>query len=153
MGKDTRSGKGPEPTPASPYQERILAHSRQPSHMGARAHVAFRTHTNALCGDQVTVFFGGSPKSIEPLFEATGCALCRASASILMDQVHGSTLDAALRKVRHFLEMFEQEGAEASEDTEDQDLAALRDMRRFASRAKCVLLPWDAMLDLLAGNP
>lgn len=150
MGKSTKDGKGSTPTPASPYQGRIMDHSRAPHHSGAISGAESRSRSNPLCGDQVTVYFAGTPRAIAPVFESQGCALCRASASILMDQVHGLTVGKALLLTRKFIRTFE---TGPIPDEEPEDMAALRDMRRFASRAKCVLLPWETMDDLLASSP
>ena len=149
------------------YQEQILAHHRAPHNAGqlpepthsAQAH-------NPLCGDRVrltlrvgTLPEGGAPGVLEARCDTQGCALCRASGSLLTDLIIGG----ALPQVRAWLERFLvlAGSAQLPEPGEDAQLlgavAPLLEVRKFQSRRRCVTLAWEALRSALqeprAGPP
>jgi nitrogen fixation NifU-like protein len=112
------------------YQDRILEHAKADRHYGepARA-LARRTGVNPLCGDEVTLFFAGDGALQVLQFVCKGCALCRASASLL--------IEAALARPRA-------EWRDLAPEAALEEVAA-----RFPSRTRCVKLPWETFAQLL----
>lgn len=139
-----------EPTPDTPYQDLILSHAKAPQHYGANASAILRYKgVNPLCGDEVTVYLA-TAEPVWATFESQGCALCRASASILLLTLNGMPQAAASTIIRQFCDDFTN-GIRQSVAS-SPELTALWDMRRFATRMSCVLLAWDALAALLAGE-
>lgn len=103
------------------------------------------THTarghNPICGDVVDVMARVESGGLMTLqFTCQGCALCRASGSIMCDRLQGQSIADALQSCESFSEMLKGRGEEM-----DGDAAAFLEIRFFPARAKCVLLPWKAL--------
>lgn len=140
------------------YQATIVEHDRAPRHHGP---LAGATHAasvdNPLCGDVVTLQVRMSGGAVaEAGFEARGCALSRAAASILCTMVPGATAE----DVRRLTSQFEQlvHGApDAAIDAaildELGELRAFAGVRRFRSRRICALLPFRALQQALDSVP
>src|SRR3954447_9920802 len=82
------------------YQEIILDHYRSPHHAGLRdPYEAEVHHVNPTCGDEVTlrVHLEGD-KVVDVSYDAEGCSISQASASVMTDLVIGATLAEALAK-------------------------------------------------------
>lgn len=127
------------------YQEMILDHHRSPKNYrvieGARQAKGF----NPLCGDLVTVYVqleGDVLKDVA--FQGQGCAISRASASLMTAAVKGLTLgkaDALFRKFQRAVT-----GEPGTEDgVELGKLDALSGVRQFPVRVKCATLAWHAL--------
>jgi nitrogen fixation NifU-like protein len=120
------------------YQQVILDHDRAPRNEGALADATHHaTVDNPLCGDVITMHLRVGGDTVEAAaFEARGCALCRAAASILTTQIAGLSRDAIEQRLASF-ERFvagEGDGADLGE------LVAFAGVRRFKSRRACALL-------------
>lgn len=91
------------------YRKIVLDHSRHPHHFGRMEncqHVA--TGHNPLCGDKITLYIKMDGDFIaDGTFEASACAICMASASMMMDAIHGQGQAAARSLVHDFLGMFD----------------------------------------------
>ena len=135
---------------ANLYQEVILTHHRKPHHFGplpdATHHVRL---VNPLCGDEVTISASIHHDAIAAChFEGHGCALCRASASLLTVSVRGQSVQQA-RALGQTLLNFLQHETDAQEPEGIGDLIALSGVREHPSRHRCATLPWEALLHLL----
>ena len=141
------------------YQEQILDHHRAPRNGGRLdqpTHAA-EAH-NPLCGDRVhvTLRVGALPGSdavgvLEVRCDAQGCALCRASGSMLTELVVGHDLQQVQAWLARFLELT---GSDAPTQTRADDallarIAPLLEVRKFPSRRRCVTLSWGALADAL----
>jgi nitrogen fixation NifU-like protein len=111
------------------YQEHILDHYEDPFHRG---HLAGATHVheenNPLCGDVVRVELklGRDGKIEDCYFTGQGCVISQASASMLLEEMHGKTLDA----VKHF---------------SAEEMLKLYGARLTPNRQKCCLLSWKVL--------
>ncbi len=132
------------------YQDVILTHHRQPQHFGplpdATQHARL---VNPLCGDEVTVSVCIAAETISAChFEGHGCALCRASASLLTVSVRGQSVQQARALGQTLLTFLQQE--EDSQTPEGiGDLVALSGVREHPSRRRCATLPWEALLRIV----
>src|SRR5690606_18956712 len=87
----SRKSRGCSPNPMSAsnelYQQVILDHNRNPRNYRPLPEATHACHGhNPLCGDDITVFakVGGDGKTIEDVsFQGNGCAICKASASLM----------------------------------------------------------------------
>lgn len=134
------------------YQEIILDHNKRPRHYGVLAEY---THTaegyNPLCGDKLNVYVKISGDQIEAIqFEAASCAICKASASMMMEALSGKTLDEAASSQKRVAELLTTD-IEA-DMAADGELAALVGVRKFPARVKCATLPWHTFESALKGD-
>src|SRR5262245_61434027 len=80
------------------YQEVILDHNRRPRNFGPLpdANRTAKGH-NPLCGDKLTLYLKVDGDRITGIsFEGSGCAISKASASLMTDAVKGGTIDDAI---------------------------------------------------------
>jgi nitrogen fixation NifU-like protein len=136
------------------YQEVILDHNRRPRNFGplpgANRH-AFGH--NPLCGDQLTVLLQVEDDVIRDIrFEGSGCAISKASASLMTDAVKG-------RGVAETLSLFDQFHAMVTTPLDreiDPDvlgkLSVLGGVREFPVRIKCASLAWHTLKAAITGS-
>jgi nitrogen fixation NifU-like protein len=135
------------------FQDIILRHARSPYGLGALPDATERTvGSNPLCGDIVEIFGKIDEKAEAQFgFESQGCALCRASASILMAEVNGKKIQDISHILSKLIPLFKQLVPLESPPW-SESVAALSDLRRYPSRLSCVLLSWETLqktMDLL----
>ncbi len=127
------------------YQEVILDHNRKPRNFGKleNANRQAEGH-NPLCGDRLTVYMDLEGDRIRDIrFEGSGCAISKASASMMTSELKGKTVDQAEETFRRFHRMVTREG---DGDVEELGkLAAFSGVREFPVRVKCASLPWHTM--------
>ena len=127
------------------YQEVILDHNRKPRNFGKLENANRKAEGhNPLCGDRLTVYLdleGGRIRDIR--FEGSGCAISKASASMMTSEVKGKTVEEAENTFRKFHRMVTQEGDGGVEEL--GKLAAFSGVREFPVRVKCASLPWHTM--------
>ena len=134
------------------YQELILEHSKRPRRAGLREPFDAEVHhVNPTCGDEVTVRVELDGDTIRDLsYDALGCSISVASASVLSEQVTGHSVREALEAYNAMKAMLTSKG----EDPGDEDLlgdgVAFAGVARYPARVKCALLGWSAFTDALA---
>jgi nitrogen fixation NifU-like protein len=132
------------------YQQVILDHNRRPRHFGklAAATQSADGH-NPICGDHVTVHVRVDGGVIaDAAFEGSGCAISRASASLMTDAVIGRPVPDAEKLFRDFQGMVTADPTVPLDNGAKQSLgklAALGGVRAFPSRIKCATLAWHAL--------
>ena len=135
------------------YQEIILDHTKRPRNYREIAGCTCQAEGhNPLCGDEVKVFVQvGEGKLSDVAFQGQGCAISRASASMMTGKTKGRTPDEARGLSAQVRDMLV--GPEADPPRELGDLAALSGVRKFPARIKCAMLPWHALEAALDGKP
>lgn len=118
---------------------------------------------NPLCGDQVRWFIRldgelESPEShiTDIRYEASGCLMCKASASFLARYLPDKTMDEA-RELYDEVTRITEKSSDASEPaeeevTEDTQWRALAQIRDYPSRRRCVTMPWDSFFRTLTSE-
>jgi nitrogen fixation protein NifU and related proteins len=137
------------------YQDTILDHSRHPRNFGRLEPCDHRADgNNPLCGDRVTVFMRIEGGRIADLsFEARGCAISLASASMMTELVKGRTVAEAQAIFERFREIVTRKGPVDADELDRLDgLAALVGVRQFPMRVKCATLPWHTMVAAVEGS-
>ena len=156
------------------YQRTVLEHCRSPRNFHAmdepdRVAEGF----NPLCGDKVTVYLRtpgteqagreGVPPSHEDgtssfpgviaeiSFEAAGCAICLASASMMTEMLSGEASHDARRQAEQVLRAFKPGADNGLGDL--GKIVALGSVRSYPSRIRCVTLPWKTFTAALDGDP
>jgi nitrogen fixation NifU-like protein len=127
------------------YQEVILDHNRRPRNFhrldGASHHAE---GYNPLCGDRVTVFVQVADNRIADVaFQGSGCAISKASASLMTDRVKGCTVGEARELFDRFHRMVTTPSDRAVEDL--GKLSVLAGVREFPVRVKCASLAWHTL--------
>jgi nitrogen fixation NifU-like protein len=123
------------------YQEVILDHNRRPRNFRAIEPGQKAEGYNPLCGDRLTVYLRIENGRIEDAsFMGSGCAISKASASLMTESVKGKTLEEA----RDLFERFHQMITRSPEQPIDDlgKLTAFAGIRQFPIRVKCASLPW-----------
>lgn len=141
------------PSLAKLYQEVILSHHREPHHFGPLPEATHHCKlSNPLCGDEVRIMLVVDASLVSRChFEGHGCALCRASASLLTDAVKGQSIGFA-RELAELLQRFLSGPPEAEPPEGIGDLGALSGVRDYPSRRRCATLPWEALTAALLGS-
>ena len=133
------------------YQEIILDHSRKPKNAGVLEDPTSEAQgNNPLCGDRITVYVKLEANRIDDVrFDARGCAISVASASMMTEILKGKTLEDA----EAIFERFNTQllSKEVLELTQDDQLSALMGVRDFPTRVKCATLPWQTLRAALKG--
>ena len=136
------------------YQQVILDHNRSPRNFrkmddATRSVEGF----NPLCGDHYTVYLKLADGIITDVsFEGAGCAISKASASVMSSIVKGKTIKEAEELFRMFHQMVKGEGASDEEREALGKLAAFAGVSEFPARVKCASLPWHTMHAALSSN-
>ena len=138
------------------YQEIILSHNRRPRNEGVLEPCDCQAEGfNPLCGDRITVYASkNSEGRLEKVqFLGEGCAISRASASIMTLQLVGASVDEAHAKIADIAKLLTQEEEPEADLEVLGDLTALLGVRRFPARIKCATLAWHALGSALRGEP
>jgi nitrogen fixation protein NifU and related proteins len=140
----------------SMYQDIILDHYRNPHHRGLREpYDAEVHHVNPLCGDELTVRVslkeaGGAPTVADVSYDALGCSISQASASVMTDLVIGKSVDDAMAIFEEFLALMRSKGAGEPDEDLLEDAVAFAGVSKYPARIKCALLGWMAWKDATA---
>jgi nitrogen fixation NifU-like protein len=127
------------------YQEVILDHNRRPRNFRALDEPS-RTQEgyNPLCGDRLIVYVKLTGDVIADVtFQGTGCAISKASASLMTDALKGKTIVEAREMFDRFHDM-----VTSSPDMPAADLGKLSvfaGVREYPTRIKCASLPWHTL--------
>lgn len=127
------------------YQQVILDHNRKPRNF-RRLEDANRTAEgyNPLCGDQITLYLRVDDGVIkDAAFQGKGCAISKASASLMTTSVIGKPESEATALFNRVHAMLTTESDGAAEEL--GKLAVFAGVREFPSRIKCATLAWHTL--------
>lgn len=160
------------------YQRTVLEHCRSPRNFHAIKHADHVAEGfNPLCGDKVTVYLRESETEAIPVsedvsppleyetsspagrtgfiaevsFQAAGCAICLASASMMTELLSGEAARVARQQAEKVLEAFKPGADNGLGDL--GEIVALGSVRAYPSRIRCVTLPWKTFTAALDGDP
>ncbi len=135
------------------YSEIILDHYRAPHGRGLREPFDGESQqVNPLCGDEITLRVRlddeGGVEDVS--FDARGCSISQASASMMHDLVAGQPV-AQVRRCLAGVRAMLLDGLHGEQPDEDllEDAVALVGVAKFPARVKCALLPWAAFTDAM----
>ena len=134
------------------YQEVILDHNRRPRNFHALAGASHSAEGyNPLCGDRLTLYLRLDGETIEEVsFEGAGCAISKASASMMTDALKGRTVAEANALFERFHRMVTTPPDQAVEDM--GKLSSLAGVREFPVRVKCASLAWHTLKAAMAST-
>jgi nitrogen fixation NifU-like protein len=132
------------------YQQVILDHNRKPRNFRTLPDPSRTAEGyNPLCGDRLTVEIALDGEMIRDIgFQGSGCAISKASASMMTADLKGKTVAEAEQVFERFRAMLTQDGSE----TELGKLGVFAGVREFPSRIKCATLAWHTVHAALAGT-
>jgi nitrogen fixation NifU-like protein len=135
------------------YQQVILDHNKNPRNFHEMADATRRVDGyNPLCGDHYTIFVRVDGDRIEEVsFTGNGCAISKASASVMSSTVKGKSKDEAesLFDTFHRLVTGDLSGLSAADLGR---LAAFSGVSEFPARVKCATLAWHTLKSALEGT-
>jgi nitrogen fixation protein NifU and related proteins len=137
------------------YQSVILEHNRAPRNFRCMDDATGSAEgVNPVCGDEVTVFVRVEDGVVSDVsFQGSGCAISRASASLMTQAVRGKSVAEARQLFAGFHELLTG-GSEIRADAAEQGrvghgplgkLTVLGGVRAFPMRVKCATLAWHAL--------
>jgi nitrogen fixation NifU-like protein len=132
------------------YQQVILDHNRKPRNFRTLANPSRAAEGyNPLCGDRLTVELTLEGEVIRDIgFQGSGCAISKASASMMTADLKGKTVTEAEEAFERFRAMLTENGP----DAELGKLGVFAGVRDFPSRIKCATLAWHTVHAALAGK-
>jgi len=134
------------------YQSVIMDHNKHPRNFGAPANANRHAEGhNPLCGDQLTVHVfleDGVVKDVG--FEGQGCAISKASASLMTEAVKGRTREEAEKIFAAFHELVTSDPREEPVIGDLGKLAVFGGVREFPMRVKCATLCWHTLRSALS---
>ena len=141
------------------YAELILDHAKAPHHAGLRTPYDVEVRqVNPVCGDEVTLRVrlagaGGGAVVEDVSYDAQGCAISKASTSVLTDLLIGGSVEHAVRVGDAVRDMVRTRDGSATDEDLLGDAVALQGVAKYPARVKCALLGWTALSEalLLAG--
>jgi nitrogen fixation NifU-like protein len=129
------------------YQEIILDHNRRPRNFGdldGANHEA--VGHNPLCGDRITIQVRVTDGRIEEVrFKGAGCAISKASASLMTDAIKGKTIAEVRELFDEFHHMVTADLDTIPPVDRLKKLAAFAGVREFPTRVKCASLAWHTL--------
>jgi nitrogen fixation NifU-like protein len=134
------------------YQEVILDHNKAPRNFGVLEDADRKADGhNPLCGDRLHLTLKTDGEALEALkFTGDGCAISKASASLMTERLAGLSVAEARTLAGAFHALVTGEDESRLEGVQLGKLAALGGVQRFPVRVKCAMLAWrtlEAALD------
>ena len=129
------------------YQEVILDHNKRPRNFGVLADAGrtARGH-NPLCGDRLTLYLTLDGDRVADIsFEGTGCAISKASASLMTEAVKGKTVAEVEALFERFHELVTTPPDEPVDTAGLGKLAVFAGVREYPARVKCASLAWHTV--------
>ena len=135
------------------YQEVILDHGRRPRNFRTIPDADRKAEgLNPLCGDHFKLYVKLHGDRIDDIaFEGSGCAISKASASLMTSSLKGKTVGEAAELFGQFHTLVT-EGPDKVSLSELGKLAALSGVCEFPTRVKCASLVWHTMRNALEGE-
>ena len=129
------------------YQQVILDHNKKPRNFRKLENA---NHTadgyNPLCGDQLTIYLDLEDGFVKEVgFEGSGCAISKASASMMTQAVKGKSKEQAESLFQEFHSMVTGDLNEEIEENSLGNLKIFAGVREFPVRVKCATLPWHTL--------
>jgi nitrogen fixation NifU-like protein len=126
------------------YQELIIDHSTRPRNFKSLDSAQSAEGHNPLCGDRIKVYLRLDGDTVADAgFQGEGCAISKASASLMTESIKGKTRSELDRLFSEFRDLVMGTGNPGLDDL--GKLAAFSGLREFPMRVKCGLLAWHTL--------
>ncbi len=133
------------------YQEVILDHNHSPKNYGKLNNAShYAEGDNPLCGDHINIYLVVEGDKIQDIrFEGKGCAISKASASLMTTEVKGKTI----KETKNLFDKFHKLITENNDGLPDIDMpgktVVFAGVREFPMRVKCAALAWHTLNEAL----
>jgi len=129
------------------YQEVIIDHNKNPRNYGELKNPDIEVDGyNPLCGDHYIIYVKfDNDKVAQITFKGSGCAISKASASIMTTMVKGKTKLEALELFEIFHKLVKGENINSQDFEKLGRLEAFSEISEFPTRVKCAILPWHTL--------
>lgn len=134
------------------YQQVILDHNKNPRNYRPIPDTRYVCEGhNPLCGDHITVYLtvGGDQVIEDVAFQGNGCAISKASASMMTAFLKGKRVEEARQVFQEFHDMVRGELDPETRENHLGKLVLFKGVREYSSRIKCASLAWHAMMGAL----
>lgn len=135
------------------YQEVILDHNRRPRNFRAIADASKQQEGyNPLCGDRLTLYVVVRDGVVADVaFQGSGCAISKASASLMTEALKGRPVAEARELFERFHRMITSAPGSPVDDL--GKLSVLAGVRDYPTRVKCASLAWHTLKAAVADDP
>ena len=130
------------------YQQVILEHNRKPRNFKKLEHASHQAEGyNPLCGDHLMVYLRVNKDNTidEVTFEGSGCAISKASASMMTTSLKGKTVSEAKKLFDEFHHLLLGELHPDQQPNQLGKLTIFSGIWKYPSRIKCASLSWHTM--------
>ena len=136
------------------YQELVMDHSRRPRNFKKLQEPDRQAEGfNPLCGDQLTLYLALEDDLITDVgVETKGCAISKASASLMTESIKGKSIEEAQKIFDGFRRMLTRVPSEEFDADLLGDLEALSGVSQYPARIKCATLSWHTLQSALLEN-
>ncbi len=134
------------------YQQVILDHNKNPRNYRVIPDATYSCEGhNPLCGDHITLFLNVGADGIisDVSFQGNGCAISKASASMMTTFLKGKSSDEAKSLFKEFHDMVIGDLDPDVQETHLGKLTLFKGVREYSSRIKCASLAWHALMGAL----
>ncbi|MFO7446056.1 MAG: SUF system NifU family Fe-S cluster assembly protein [Ignavibacteriaceae bacterium] len=133
------------------YQQVILDHNKSPRNFKKLEHANhFAEGYNPLCGDKIDIYINLENDLVKDIsFQGSGCAISKASASLMSSIVKGKTREEAEKIFVKFHDLITGKLGEDPDIEELGKLAVFAGVKEFPARVKCASLAWHTMKSAL----
>ncbi len=133
------------------YQQVILDHNKSPRNFKVIEHAShFAEGYNPLCGDRIEIYLQVEGDIIKDIsFQGSGCAISKASASLMSTMMKGKKIEDAKNLFHKFQDLIT---GKLDDDLSNDDigkLAVFAGVKEFPSRVKCAGLAWHTVMEAL----
>ena len=134
------------------YQEIILDHYKHPRGRGLRGPFAAEVHhVNPTCGDELTLRVTLDGDTVTDVsYDGQGCSISQASASVLVEQLVGESVESGLATTEEFVRLMQSRGQLEPDEDVLGDAVAFAGVAKYPARVKCALLGWMAWKDAVS---
>jgi nitrogen fixation NifU-like protein len=137
------------------YQEVILEHSKAPRNYREVPEAERKAEGyNPLCGDRCTVYIKMNGDVIDDVaFQGSGCAISKASASMMTQTLKGKTVAEAEALFSNFHSMVTGGQGPQDQAADVGKLKVFAGVSEFPARVKCATLAWHTLQAAMHGEP
>ena len=133
------------------YQQVILDHNKSPRNYRVIEHPShYCDGHNPLCGDTIHLYLNVEEGIVKDIsFQGSGCAISKASASLMSSIVKGKKVDEVKEIFENFQKMITGKMEEEADIESLGKLAVLAGVKEFPSRVKCASLAWHTLMNAI----
>ena len=133
------------------YQQVILDHNKSPRNFKVIENANhYSEGYNPLCGDRIDIYLEVEKGIVKDIsFQGKGCAISKASASLMSSMVKGKRVEEAEKLFQKFHDLITGKLGDSPDIEELGKLAVFAGVRDFPARVKCASLAWHTMINAL----